>query len=186
MMDELFLGFLSSYEFEEGKSIRGAILVTDNQTKPLEFRVTSPIRPTNFQKTLYGKILKEHILVELITIPILDSLKRKPNIIIVRDPIFLNANSKQKIPIIRIFREDEPKYYTNIEPHPLKSLGGQFEPVFLESFSANNEDFQIIRKQLTEIFKERNLIEPFERLSIACEQVNAKKIGDNANVPSSS
>jgi hypothetical protein len=50
-MDEISLGFLSSFDFENGTTVRGAILVTDDQTKPVEFRVTSPIRPSvNLQK----------------------------------------------------------------------------------------------------------------------------------------
>jgi len=57
-MEELTIGFLSSAKFENDSVIRGAILVTDVETKPLEFRVTAPVRPTNFQKTLYGDILR--------------------------------------------------------------------------------------------------------------------------------
>lgn len=66
----------------------------------MEFRVTAPIRPTNFQKTLYGDILTEHILVELVTIPWLDALSQKPGIVVVRDPLFLGGNDRQDIPIV--------------------------------------------------------------------------------------
>lgn len=92
-MSEMKLAFLSNYKFENDAAIRGAILVTDASTKPLEFRVTAPIRPTNLQKTLYGKILDEHLAVELISLPLLDSLNdnNKPDLIIVLDALFFRC-----------------------------------------------------------------------------------------------
>jgi len=63
------IGFLETYAPDDNGGVMGAILVTDADTKPLEFRVTAPIKTTNFQKTLYGDVLLEHILVELISVP---------------------------------------------------------------------------------------------------------------------
>ena len=68
------IAFLETYTSEDSGGIIGAILVTDEETKPLEFRVTSPIKPTGFQKTLYGDVLLEHILVELISVPLLSQI----------------------------------------------------------------------------------------------------------------
>jgi hypothetical protein len=177
-MDISYLGFLSSHDFEDGAATRGAILVTDLKTKPIEFRVSSPVRPSSFQKTLYGKILKEHILVELITLPLIHSLQKKPDILLVRDPIFLHGNSTEEITIIRIFREDESRYEIKSEPEQLASIGGQFETVLLETTENKRDILHEIRKNLMDIFKERSLLEPFDRLALACEQVHAKKIGD--------
>ena len=41
------LAFLESYSLKDKEGIMGAILVTDTDTKPVEFRVTAPITPTN-------------------------------------------------------------------------------------------------------------------------------------------
>jgi len=56
-MDLMRIAFLETYTFEEhpgdrqgNPGIMGAIIVTDPDTKPLEFRVTAPIKPTNFQE----------------------------------------------------------------------------------------------------------------------------------------
>ena len=86
------IGFLESYSTDTKSGLMGAILVTDIDTKPLEFRVTAPIKPTNFQKTLYGDVLLEHIQVELISVPLINALSREVDMILVRDPLFLGAN----------------------------------------------------------------------------------------------
>ena len=52
-MEVANLAFIETYTLENDAGIMGAILITDPDTKPLEFRVTAPIKPTNFQKTLY-------------------------------------------------------------------------------------------------------------------------------------
>lgn len=178
-MSELKLGFLIGQSFEEGKAIRGAILITDDQTKPIEFRVTSPIRPTALQKTLYGKILFEHILVELVALPLLSSIKQKPNILIVRDPIFLNANGKQDKIIVRIFKEDENRYNLKVEPEQLSSIDGSFESVHLETSENMIDKLNEVRRMLSDIFSKRNLLEPFERVTLACRQVHSKGVGEN-------
>lgn len=178
-MSDLKLGFLVACSFEEGKAIRGAILITDDQTKPIEFRVTSPIRPTSFQKTLYGKILLEHILVDLVTLPLLDSIKEKPDILIVRDTTFLNANGKQDKMIVRIFKEDENRSNSKIEPEQLSSKDGSFEPVHLETSENVKAKLNEVRAKLSDVFANRNLLEPFERVTMACKQVHSKGVGEN-------
>lgn len=177
-MENTTLAFLSNYKFENDSVIRGAILVTDEQTKPVEFRVTAPIKPTNFQKTLYGDILMEHITVELIAIPLLEAIGKKPDLIIVRDPLFLRANEKQNICIVRLFKEDEVRYGQNGEAEQLNSLGGKFEPVLMETSEDKQGLLQDIRRHLTEVFSTRNLLEPFERMQTACQQVHNQKVGE--------
>lgn len=83
------IAFLETYTLSENGGVMGAILVTDAETKPLEFRVTAPIRPTSFQKTLYGDVLLEHILVELISVPLLNAVNEQIDLIVVKDPLFL-------------------------------------------------------------------------------------------------
>ena len=72
------IAFLDVMTFEEGKAFRGGIFVTDINTYPLEFRVTSPIRPTLLQKMLYGSTLESYIYTELVAVPLLRSIKSDP------------------------------------------------------------------------------------------------------------
>ena len=177
-MEDLTLGFLSSCKFEEGSAIRGAIMVTDAQTKPLEFRVTAPVRPTNFQKTLYGNILVEHILVELISLPVLKALTKKPDIVIIRDPLFLGGNARQDIPIVRIFKDGEARFNSDESVEVLSPLAGKYEPLFIESSEKYNSKLPELRKALTEILSSRSLFEPFDRITTALQQVHAQKPGE--------
>jgi len=91
-MDLRKIAFLETYTLENDAGIMGAILVTDADTKPLEFRVTAPIKPTNFQRTLYGDVLLEHILTELVSVPLLNAINEEIDLILVRDPLFLRKS----------------------------------------------------------------------------------------------
>ncbi len=106
------IAFLETYTLEDNGGIMGAILVTDAETKPLEFRVTAPVKPTTFQKTLYGDVLLEHVLVELISVPLLNAINEQIDLILVKDPLFLGANSKQAIRVLRIASDEKTKSKT--------------------------------------------------------------------------
>lgn len=178
-MDNFNIAFLESCRLDNDSTIRGALLLTDVQTKPLEFRVTAPIRPNPFQKTLYGNTLFEHILVELIGIPLLKALKEKPNLILVRDHLFLSINEKIETPAIRLFKETEVQFGNNKNAQPLTSLTGKFEPILIETSKNVETQLPEIRKQLVEIFKKSNLLEPFERIIVACNQVHSQRVGES-------
>jgi hypothetical protein len=177
-MDELTIAFLSSAKFDNDTVFRGAVLVTDVQTKPLEFRVTAPIHPTNFQKTLYGEILTEHVLVELVTIPLLNALSQKPDIVVVRDPLFLSANERQAVPIVRVFKDGEVRFAGNNKTEQLTSIGGKYEPILVETSKALEPKLPELRKQLSEVFSKRSLLEPFDRIQTALQQVHSQKVGE--------
>jgi hypothetical protein len=66
---EIRLAFIDVAVFSDA-SIRGGILTTDIQTRPYEFRITSPIKPTQMQQILYGTSLKDYVYGELICAPL--------------------------------------------------------------------------------------------------------------------
>jgi hypothetical protein len=70
-----FLGYL---QFDNGASYRGAILVTDDCGRPLDFRCTAPVKPTAVQRALNGASLIPHVLVALIAKPLMDALNEEP------------------------------------------------------------------------------------------------------------
>ena len=127
------LAFLETYTSDDNGSIIGAILVTDAETKPLEFRVTSPIKPTGFQKTLYGDVLLEHILVELISVPLLNAINEHVDLILVKDPFFLGANNKQGIRVIRVFNESDGKSRVSSKAEELAFAGTASGKMMVES-----------------------------------------------------
>jgi len=169
------IAFLETYTLEENAGIMGAILVTDADTKPLEFRVTAPIKPTSFQKTLYGDVLLEHILVELISIPLLNAINEQLDLIIVKDPFFLGTNSKQGVRVVRVYSEDEGKSRASSKSEALAfSLNGSGKTM-IETSKKFEAELGSIKEQVNKLAEHRNLLEPFERLKLACEQVHQQK-----------
>jgi hypothetical protein len=169
------IAFLETYALEENGGIMGAILVTDAETKPLEFRVTAPIKPTGFQKTLYGDVLLEHILVELISVPLLNAINEQIDLILVKDPFFLGANNKQGVRVVRVFNEGDGKSRISTKVEPLSFPGNGAGKVMIETSKKFEAEIVPIKDQLNKLAESRNLLEPFERLRIACEQVHQQK-----------
>ncbi len=177
-MDLSKIAFLDVYELDENEGIMGAILVTDTDTKPLEFRVTAPIKPTNFQRTLYGEVLMEHILVELVSVPLLNATNQQIDLILVRDPYFLGANNKQGVRVVRIAEENDNSKNVKVKREELLSAINGNSKVFVETSKKFETELPEIRERLSGISDQRNLVEPFERLKIACEQVHLQKTGE--------
>lgn len=171
------IGFLETYSMEDNGGVMGAILVTDAETKPLEFRVTAPIKPTGFQKTLYGDVLLEHILVELISVPLLNAINEQVDVILVRDPLFLGANNKQGIRVIRVFGNEAEKSIISSKFDSVSSNGSS-DKVLIETSRKFEEELAGIKDGLERIAESRNLAEPFERLKTACEQVQLQKVNE--------
>lgn len=170
------IAFLETYTLEDNGGIMGAILVTDAETKPLEFRVTAPIKPTTFQKTLYGDVLLEHVLVELISVPLLNAINEQIDLILVRDPLFLGANSKQAIRVLRVTNDDKSKAKGGSKFEEVKQSGG--EKLYIETSRKFEAELPGIKDSLERIAEHRNLIEPFDRLRVACEQVQSQRTND--------
>jgi len=169
------IGFLETYAPDDNGGIMGAILVTDADTKPLEFRVTAPIKTTNFQKTLYGDVLLEHILVELISVPLINALNEEIDIILVKDNLFLGANSKQGVRVVRVSGDDNSSKAKNGQE--LKGFSGNGK-MFVETSKKYESELGQIKDLLNEVAENRNLLEPFDRLKQACEQVHLQKTSD--------
>lgn len=172
------IGFLESLTLDESSGIMGAILVTDGETKPLEFRVTAPIKTTNFQKTLYGDVLLEHVLVELISLPLISALNEELDLILVRDPLFLGTNNKQGIRIVHIFDQDDKHSTPQKGVEELKSFRSNSPKTFIQTSPKYDAELPQIRDLLNTISEQRNLLEPFSRLRTACEQVNLQKTNE--------
>lgn len=172
------IAFLDIYELEDNDGIMGAILVTDTETKPLEFRVTAPIKPTNFQKTLYGNVLMEHIMVELVSVPLLNAVNQEIDMILVKDPLFLGANYKQSVRVIRVMSEKDVANNGRFKTEELPAGFAGSPKIFIETAKKFETELADIKEKLGPVSEQRNLTEPFERLKVACEQVHLQKTGE--------
>jgi len=104
---EIRLAFIDVTVFSDG-SIRGGILTTDIETKPFEFRVTSPIKPTQVQQILYGSSLKDHVYGELICVPLIKATKEKISIILVKENYLMSMRPLIPLPLIFVHSNNAP------------------------------------------------------------------------------
>lgn len=177
MNDDLRLMFLASHNFDSGKAFRGAFLLTDGATKPLEFRCTTPIRPSSLQVVLYGDILEQHMLVELIGKPLIDQAHERPDLIIVNQSGFLALRPHIDYPLVQITKEERIEFSDTNESRFefLNSPSGRFDPVVITTHSEFVEDKQTAGEILSEIFNHHDLTEPFGRIESAVDQVHQQR-----------
>lgn len=164
MTDEQRLLFLAHKHFEQGTATRGGALVTNEQTRPLEFRCTSPIRPTEYQRALYGDTLEDTIFEDLIAKPLIEKAGDSVSLVVVEDERFLAVRPELDVPVARVVpapeagAEDGP----SIEVHP--DFEGEREAV----------------KAMLHAVQEQgvDLLEPFERIRRVLDQAHDRKVGD--------
>src|SRR5438876_10776351 len=146
------IGFLGYREFDDGKAYRGAILITDECSKPLEFRCTAPVRPTQLQRTLYGKSLLPHVLAELIGAPLISSVREKPQLILIADEAYFDVRHKVSAPVIRVARPSGAKAKQDDQPKSksllLQSASGKFAQVEIEAHWKFAADFDSSAERL--------------------------------------
>jgi hypothetical protein len=157
--EERILAFLDLATFEEGAALRGGCLVTDGLTRPLEFRVSGPIRPTSLQKVLYGDTLQEYICTDLVGLPMLQDLEAKPDMILVRDAEFLKLRPRVEIPVLWV----------------RATVDGQF---VLQAFPGYEQEAEAGRDTLPRRLRGRSIMEPFQRIHSALEEAHNQKVGE--------
>ena len=167
MAESVHLLFLTSKSFEQGKAIRGASLATDEKTRPIEFRCTSPIRPNNYQRTLYGDTLDAYIFVDLIGVPLITATREDIDLVLVDDERLLAVRPTVDVPIVLLTR----------------SPSGQAGPgaVALKVCPGFENEKSTAQTRLSSLVSQgTDLLEPFERVRLALDQAHAQKIGDKS------
>ncbi len=174
------IGFLGYREFDDGVAYRGAILVTDEWSKPLEFRCTAPVRPTQLQRTLYGKSLLPHVLTELIGAPLISSVREKPQLILIADEAYFDVRHKVSAPVIRVARPSGAKAKQDDQPKSksllLQSASGKFAQVEIEAHWKFAADFDSSAERLRDLFGRWDLTEPFQRLAEGLQYVHDERV----------
>lgn len=148
--------FLDIGLFENGAAIRGGALITDVQTKPYEFRCTSPVRPTSLQQVLYGRTLQEYVYIELIGVPLIRATKEKITLILVRNPLLLRIRPFVSYPVVLIQRD--PKSTISANEVGINDL----KPVVLSSHHDYAAEAHAAKAQLASLTQRQDLFEPFE------------------------
>lgn len=163
------LCFLDAHTFEAGGSggaaaaIRGSALVTDERTRPLEFRVTDPVVPSELQRLLYGAVLDEHVVGDLCGLPLLEALREPFDCILVRDQALLGLQDQRDEPVLWIGRDEAAEVTDDDGPAGV-----------LLGYHGDGEDeaLKAARVALREISERYDLLEAFERMALATGQVH--------------
>ncbi len=156
---EKVLAFLDLASFEDGVAIRGGCLVTDSQTRPLEFRVSGAIRPTNLQKLLYGDTLHEYICNDMVGLPMLQTLEMDPDLVLVRDAEFLKLRPKLDFPVLWV----------------RGTVDGHF---VLQAFPGFEKEAENGLSAIPPRLRGRNIMEPFLRIRNALEEAHNLNVGE--------
>ncbi len=165
------LCFLDAQDFD-GNAIRGSAMVTDDRTRPLEFRVTEPVLPSVLQRVLYGEVLDEHVIGDLIGRPLLDALREEPELVLVRDQRLLVMQETVSFPVIWIGREEASEAEPEIE------VPDDRPPGIVMGYHGDGAELEAAKQSLREISERYNLLEPFDRMGVALRRVHEQ--GQNA------
>jgi hypothetical protein len=170
-----FVGFLGLFS-NNNEDYAGAILVTDDQGIPLEFRYTEKVKPTELQKTLYGKTLLTNIGVSLCGVPLIQAIETRPNFVLVNNEILLNVRKNSRFPVIFIksFSNDNVHSITTDDviawENQQKNQNGQL-PLQYTTFPTYEAELAMVKEALTSLSSNFNLFEPFQRIEKALETV---------------
>ncbi len=173
---ELLLGFLALHETFAKDGYIGAFMITDVHGVPQEFRCSHPVKPTAIQKPLYGDTLEPYIGINLCGIPLIESIKSKPMLIIVQEEFLLGVRVASQYPVVFIRRAGEAIEITNTnhsEKNPIREridcTTGSFQPIVITPHHEFNEDSSFARPIIEKVFGYFDPIEPFERMVKAVE-----------------
>ena len=147
------IAFLDIMEFDWGEAFRGAVLLTEEQTVPLEFYLTDPLRPNPLQRLLYGAIFEEYLKFEVFGKPLLSNLSTRPDIVLVRESTLLHLVDVSEIPLGLITPNNTVEHLVCDKSY---------------------ED-KILKKEIDALTEGHNFYEPFERIVSAVTQIHKQQ-----------
>lgn len=101
------IGFIKvTFNSTNGHAV-GGMLIADNTGVPLEFTVTSAVRPTKAQQILYGNRLWSYVAVNLCAKELIEATKNKPKVIFVSEDWMLAVHEFTDIPVLVLRKGDE-------------------------------------------------------------------------------
>jgi hypothetical protein len=161
---EIRLAFMDVILFSDG-AIRGGILTTDIETRPYEFRITSAIKPSQLQQMLYGTSLKDYVYGELICAPLIKATKEKISFVLTRERYIMEVRPLVGVPIVLLAYNE-------------KGAADGVKPISFQVHKDYSSEFSPAQTVLTPITQKLDLMEPFERLKLALNEVHRLGVGE--------
>ncbi len=162
---DIKIAFLAVSSLGAEDNFRGAVLVTDGDTYPLEIRYSDEIKLTKLEKLAYGLRLKEGAVVSKIAKPLLSSIKASPSLVIVNDQDLLRLQ----------------KVFSNVVIGFVENRGGlsaDDEGDVKVKFYENKPEYEKAFKALDITVENINFSEPLMRVEKALEYIHAQGAKD--------
>ncbi len=167
------LGFLVFEKTTNHDGFIGALMVTDNRGYPLEFRATTPVKPSLVQRTLYGRQLENYVGVELCGRALLGESQRRPKVVLVPDRALLDVGDGVDADIVAIWRAGESLKVEDegvaTSRGTIKSPGQTGQPLVYEGRFIAPDSERASLMHLEDCARHFDLPEAFERMRTALE-----------------
>ncbi len=166
----MFLAYIDFLETKEGH--RAGILITDETTKPIEFRVTTGVKIDDLQKILYGEALENILYKERFSIELVNALQEDFDILLVREKSLLSIREEVGKPILYIQKHDPFKAMDRYS-HKVVNITDRFDPLVVTISPEDHKLLIPVSRKLQEIYKTFNIMEPFSRIRKAIEYLSS-------------
>ncbi len=168
----MHFAYIDFVETKQGH--RAGILITDETTKPVEFRVTTNVNIDELQKILYGESLETVLYKERFTTELVQSLKEDFDILFTKEKDLLSLREEIGKPILFIQKYDPFKAMDKYS-YKITNLSDKFEPL---AITISKEDAKLLiplGRKLQEIYRTYNIVEPFDRIRKAIDYLSKTK-----------
>jgi len=167
------LGFLVFEKTAKKDGFIAALMVTDNRGYPLEFKATTPVRPSLVQRSLYGGQLEHYVAVELCAKALIQQTQRRPIAVLVPEAWLLDLAEDSKVNVLALWRAGE---VLRVEDKDTPSGGGTIRPpgspyqpvVYRGKFKSSDQEREVLAF-VEDCATRFDLIEPFQRMRAALE-----------------
>lgn len=168
-------GFFSC--LSSGGRYVGAIMITDADGIPQEFKYTEPVKPTRLQTILYGGSLEKYIKHEVIRGKLIKSVSKKPEIIFANtsDPTMMGKCEGLSIVLIHRARVQDLDEVGQVKQPKENELiikdHESRDPLRIICAPEDAAMLQKIGEMALEIKYKLDLIEPLERVETALDAI---------------
>ena len=166
------LGFLVFEQTANNDGFIAALMATDTRGYPLEFRATTPVRPSSVQKTLYGGRLEHYVGVELCGRPLIEQAQNKFEAVLVPYAWMLDISNELDQSIVAVWRAGSA---ITVEEGDVSAIGtipspsNDQEPLVYQGRFTDEESKGRIVSLMEECGTQFDLLEVFTRMRAALE-----------------
>ncbi len=157
----------------EDENYRAGVLLTDETTKPVEFRITTNLNIDQLQEILYGESLKEVLYKERFTVQLLNALQEEYDIVLVKDRSLFSIRKEIEKPVVHIQKYE---YFMPLNrlSHKVVNLQERYEPLYITISPQDEKKLVSISHQLNDMYRNFNIMEPFDRIEKAIKYLSEK------------